>query len=134
MTTAKNVFDLAMKLAGENDERTGETETKDTQEFLVRVIDVMNVLRNELYPYSDTYAGSADGKRSVCPIITSMEQILDLDDVIAQSIMPYGLAAHLLLEDNPTMAGFFQQRYQELIYTIGTKKPSVWEDITPMYG
>ena len=50
-------------------------------------------------------------------------------DAIAQGVMPYGLAAHLLLGENNTMASFFNQRYSELMYTIGTKRTAVWEDI-----
>lgn len=129
MTTVRNVFDLAVKLMNENDDRTGETVTVDTKEYEVRTLGLINTLRNELYPYSDTYTLRTDGKRTVCPVLESFDQIIDLDDVVAQTILPYGLAAHLLLDDNPTMASFFNDRYQELIYRIGTSRPAMWEDI-----
>ena len=129
MTTVRNVFDLAVKLMNENDDRTGETVTVDTKEYEVRTLGLINTLRNELYPYSDTYILRTDGKRTVCPVLESFDQIIDLDDVVAQTILPYGLAAHLLLDDNPTMASFFNDRYQELIYRIGTSRPAMWEDI-----
>lgn len=129
MTTARSVFDKAIKLAGENDEKTGATLTRDTEEYEKRTIEILNVLRGELYPYSDTFEHGENGRRGVCPEIKTMDQILDLDDVVAQTIMPYGLAAHLLLDDNPSMANFFQQRYQELLYTLGSRRPAVWEDI-----
>jgi hypothetical protein len=133
MTTVKWVFDRAVELMNEMDDRTGETMTVDTKEYEVRTLGLINTLRNELYPYSDTYELRTDGKRTVCPVLERFDQILDLDDVVAQTILPYGLAAHLLLDDNPTMAAFFNDRYQELIYTVGSKRPSVWEDIPTMY-
>ena len=129
MTTANWVFDSAIHLMDEQNETNGKTRTQDTKEYEYRTLSILNVLRNELYPYSDTYEVRTDGKRSVCVELTTMEQPIDLDDAIAQGVMPYGLAAHLLLGENDAMASFFNQRYDELKYTIGARKPAVWEDI-----
>ena len=129
MTDAKKVFHLAIHLMDEQYELTGETHTVDTKEYEFRTLSILNVLRHELYPYSDTYEIGKDGKRYICPEITTFDQQIDLDDAIAQGVMPYGLAAHLLLGENDTMAAFFNQRYSELIYKIGSKRMAVWEDI-----
>ena len=129
MTDAKKVFDLAIHLMDEQYELTGETHTVDTKEYEFRTLSILNVLRHELYPYSDTFEHGENGKRYICPEITSFDQQIDLDDAIAQGVMPYGLAAHLLLGENDTMAAFFNQRYSELAYKIGSKRMAVWEDI-----
>lgn len=129
MTTANMVFDLAIHLMDEQYELTGVTRTVDTKEYEFRTLSILNVLRNELYPFSDTFEPGVDGKRHICPEISSFEQPIDLDDAIAQSVMPYGLAAHLLLGENDTMAAFFLQRYNELMYSIGSRRMAVWEDI-----
>lgn len=129
MTDAKKVFDLAIHLMDEQYELTGETHTVDTKEYEFRTLSILNVLRHELYPYSDTYEIGKDGKRYICPEITSFDQAIDLDDAIAQGVMPYGLAAHLLLGENDTMAAFFNQRYAELSYKIGSRRMAQWEDI-----
>ena len=129
MTDAKKVFDLAIHLMDEQYELTGETHTVDTKEYEFRTLSILNVLRHELYPYSDTYENGTDGKRYICPEITSFDQQIDLDDAIAQGVMPYGLAAHLLLGENDTMAAFFNQRYSELVYKIGSKRMAQWEEI-----
>lgn len=129
MTTARNIFDQAMFIAGENDERTGETLTRDTAEYEKRTLGILNTIRNELYPYSDTFVHGAGGRRGVCPEIKTMDQYLDLDDVVAQTIMPYGLLSHLLTDDNPALASFYQERYEELIRTVGRNRQAVWEDI-----
>lgn len=129
MTDARKVFDLAIHLMDEQYELTGETHTVDTKEYEFRTLSILNVLRHELFPYSDTFEHGKDGKRYICPEITSFEQAIDLDDAIAQGCMPYGLAAHLLLGENDTMAAFFNQRYEELVYKIGAKRMAQWEDI-----
>lgn len=129
MTDANWVFDKAIHLMDEQNELNGETRTVDTREYQSRTLSILNVLRHELYPFSDTFEAGKNGKRVIVPLLTSFDQPIDLDDAIAQGVMPYGLAAHLLLGENDAMASFFNQRYDELKYTIGARKPAVWEDI-----
>ena len=134
MTTANWVFDRAIHLMDEQNETNGKTRTQDTKEYEYRSLSILNVLRNELYPYSDTYEVRSDGKRSVPPELTSMEQPIDLDDALCQSVMPYGLAAHLLLGENDSMASFFNQRYMELLNQLKSRATAVWEDIPFNFG
>lgn len=134
MTDANWVFDKAIHLMDEQNEMNGETQTVDTEEYRYRTLSILNVLRHELYPLSDTFEPGSDGKRYIVPMLSSFEQAIDLDDAIAQGVMPYGLAAHLLLGENDSMASFFNQRYEELKYSIGSKKPAVWEDIPYSFG
>lgn len=130
MTDANWVFDRAIYLMDEQHQKSGETRTVDTAEYRSRTLGILNVLRHELFPYSDTYESGKGGKRTVCPEIRDFAQPLALDDVIAQTVLPYGLAAQLLLGERDDMAGFFQQRYETLLYTVGSRRPGVWEDIT----
>ena len=97
MTTPEWVYSRAIHLMDEQNESSGATATQDTQEYRMRTISILNVLRHELFPYSDTFQTGEDGKRAVCPEIKDFTDEIGLDDVIAQGIMPYGLAAHLLL-------------------------------------
>lgn len=129
MTDANWVFDRAIHLMDEQYEMTGETRTVDTKEYEYRTLSILNILRHELYPFSDTFEPGENGKRYICPMITTWDQAIDLDDAIAQGVLPYGLAAHLLLGENDTLAAYFNQRYQELMYTIGTRRMAQWEDI-----
>ena len=133
MTNANDIFDTAIHLMDEQNETNGETRTQDTAEYRYRTLSILNTLRGELYPYSDTYVVNEDGTRAICPKIESFEQALDLDDFIAQSVLPYGLAAHLLLGENDTMASFFNQRYAELKLEARERRTAVWEDIPCMY-
>ena len=113
-TTAQRVFDLAMGLMGEVNESTGATDTADNKAYKVRTLLILNVLKGELFPYSDTYVQSTDGTRPICTTISDFDTAIGMDDVVCQTIMPYGLAAQLLLDENPDSASFFQQRYEEL--------------------
>ena len=134
MTNAEWVFARAIHLMDEQNESTGETKTADTKEYRLRTLSILNILRNELYPYSDTYEPSSGRKRPVCQMIATFEEDIVIDDVLAQGILPYGLAAHLLLGENDALASFFNQRYTELINTLAAKAPSEWESIEPAYG
>lgn len=49
-------------------------------------------------------------------------------------MLPYGLAAHLLLDENPGAAGYFQQRYDELRALLSRGLPQESEEIEDRYG
>ncbi len=124
LTDGNWIFDRAMQLMDEQNGRIG-----DTADYRSRTLGILNILRHELYPYSDTFEIGENGKRIICPELKTMEQPINLDDAIAQGVLPYGLAAHLLVGENDQMASFFFQRYAELVYGIGCRKSAVWEEI-----
>lgn len=130
-TTAQQVFNIAIGLMSAD--TNGLTETSDTLEYKNRTLLILNALRGELYPYSDTYARSEGGTRPTMLPISDFDTPINLDDYIAQTVMPYGLAAHLLIDENPTVASFFQQRYEELLDKHGNV-PQDFEQIVDVYG
>ena len=134
-TNAQGVFDLTMALMDEVNE-TGATDTADTREYKNRTLHILNVLQGELYPYSDRFTAAEElGRRSIAvPIVTFTADIESLDDYICQSVLPYGLAAHLLMDENPSAAAFFQSRYEELRMMLSRGLLSVSEDIVDVYG
>lgn len=135
-TNSLKVFELAINLMDELDD-TGAYDTEDTAEYKNRTLGIINVLRGELYPYSDTYKKNQDwatGRRPIVKALSSLNTNIDLDDYICQTVMPYGLAAHLLMDENPSSAGFFQQRYDELKAMLAAGLPAESEDITDIYG
>lgn len=135
MTTAQNVFDAAMGLIDEVNESSGATDTSDTREYKLRTLFILNILRGELYPYSDTYIHhSPAGLRPIAALIENFEDDIDLDDYICQTVMPYGLAAHLMLDENPSAASYFNQRYDELKAGLARGLPAVSEEIEDVYG
>jgi hypothetical protein len=66
--------------------------------------------------------------------LEKMTDTLQVDDVTARTILPYGLGAHLMLSENTDSASFFQQRYEEMKLNSGRQHPSSIETITNVYG
>ena len=133
-TTAQRVFDLAMGLMDEVNETSGGTDDADTREYKVRTLLILNALRGARFPYSDTYAPEEPGKRPILAVIQSFDQVIGMDDYICQSVLPYGLAAQLLLDENPDSASFFQQRYEEMRMNLAKGLPQQSESISDVYG
>ena len=123
-----------MGLMDEVNELSGATDTSDTREYKNRTLFILNILRGELYPYSDTYITNTKKFRPIVDKIVDFDTPIDLDDYICRTVMPYGLAAHLLLDENPTSASFFLQRYEELVRGLRSGIPAASEDIVDVYG
>lgn len=132
-TTAQDVFEKAMSIMDELSD-DGQADTADTAEYKNRTIPILNVLAGELYPYSDTYEYREAGIRPIVGVIDDFTDNIDLDDYCCRSILPYGLVAHLWMDENPTGASYCQQRYDELKATLDRGLPQVSEDIGDVYG
>lgn len=135
MQTVQFVFDMAIHLMDEQNESTGSTNTTDTHEYALRTPNILNTLLDQVYPYSDTYPEQTGGTRPSLVSLTSMEDYLDLDDYICRNVLPYGLAALLIREENPTQANFLWQTYLENLNTAKERLPSGGiESVENVYG
>ena len=132
-TTAQDIFEKAMSIMDELDD-SGAADTADTEEYKDRTLMILNVLAGELFPYSDTYNSVEQGVRPIVGIIKDFEEEIDLDDYCCRTVMPYGLVAHLWLDENPSGASFCQQRYDELKAKLAQGLPQESEDIYDIYG
>ena len=132
-TTAQWVFEATMTIIDELND-SGAADHSDTREYKNKTINILNVLRGELYPYSDTYRQSSERVRPIVNVIEDMEDTIGLDDYICQTVMPYGLAAHLMLDENPTVAAFCQQRYEELLRKLEKGFAQMSQDIVDVYS
>lgn len=131
--TATDIFRKAMTLMDELEEQTGDFDTEDTEEYKNRTLDILNILLNRLYPFSQGITHTV-GIRSIGTPILDFVTAIDLDDFLAGTVMPYGLAYHLLIEENPTVANTFLQTFQELIAQFAGYLNSETEDIEDLYG
>lgn len=132
-TTGQWVFETTMAMIDELND-TGTADYSDTTEYKNRTLPILNILQGELYQYSDTYKQRNDRKRPVLYPLESLEDYINLDDYICRTVLPYGLAAHLLVDENPTMAAFFQQRYEELKAGLRNGIPGMSQDIVDVYA
>ena len=132
MAEVSDVFDAAMSIMDELND-SGEAQTTDTQEYKNRTLPIMNVLISECYPYSDSK--DTTNPDSAWRAVTEFDDSLyKIDDTIALGIMPYGLAANLLVDENPSAASFYQARYEERLKEKSRRVRASVEDIEDIYG
>lgn len=127
--SVQGVFDKAMYLIDAQNESTGSTDNSDTTEYKVRTLGILNNLIDDAYPASDTFAIGEDGKRPALDDLTSFPDEIKMDPYIVRSVLPCGLAAKLLSEENPTLADFFWQLYEQRLAKARAGVPASFESI-----
>ncbi len=134
-TTAQWVFEKAMSIADQLSD-TGQFDNEYNVDLKARALPILNVLRFECAMASGEFTSRLrPGKHFVPNEITSWEAKLDgIDDAVAQGAMPYGLAAHLMLDEDPDMASFCNQRYEEMLAVFRVRTQQVFEPIEYPYG
>lgn len=123
MTTGKQALDAALAIMDE----------LGTNEYNARAVFFINMICDQLYPYSDNYTVATE-ERPVCERITTLSDTLGIDDVLAQSVLPYGLASQLMLSDDPSQAINFEAIYQERLTEAQRRLPAVIMEIEDVYG
>lgn len=125
MTTGQAVFERTIGLMDSGDEATGEMDTGSTRPYKHRALGILNLLGQECQGYAHE-KGWEEAK--------DLAEPLRLDDELCRGVLPYGLAAHLLLEEDPAAANFFQQRYEELLDRWRRRQAAVENVETPFGG
>jgi hypothetical protein len=100
--TAQQVYDMALVLMDEVTE-SGSIATEEAEAVKTKAKNIITQLQAELLPISQTPG-----------VITDLNQELLLSDRDALLILPYGLAAHLLLNEQNTATPYLNDRYEEL--------------------
>lgn len=100
--TAKQVFDIALVHIDEVLE-TGDITADPIKYYQTKAIKILTTLQAELLPFT----------AAVTPL-SSLDDVLMISDRVALTVLPYGLAAHLLIVDDPSTASFYNARYDEL--------------------
>ena len=126
MTTVGEVFDAAMALMDELD-RSGEPRTKDTEEYKYRTPQIIGTLIAEFRLMSGL-RGSYIRPESLD------DNLIGIDDGYAIGVMQYGLAAKLLLDENPASAAFFHEKYEELRSLYFSRAQADVGEIENVYG
>ena len=134
-TTAREIFELSVHLMDENDAITGEADTALSREYKNRTLPILRVLQEECAAYSALPEGTRQaGERLACRALEDLEDEVGLDERLCRGVLPYGLAGHLLLDEDPDRANFFLQRYEELLLSLRQTAPVTFEGIDPSYG
>lgn len=132
--TMSDVFDVAIAVMDEIND-SGKTQTADTEEYKRRTPGIMNILLAECYPYSDLKdPDAADSSWRRVDMDAWEDNLYKIDNTLALGIMPYGLAANLLVDENPAAASYFQQRYDELLRGKKSRTPADVGEVENLYG
>lgn len=106
MKSVEEIFSAAMGLMDELDGE-GRARHEATEEYGRRTPGIVNTMISEYR--------ILDGESGGFVTVEAMEDpVLKIPDAYALGVMDYGLAANLLADENPALAAFFQQRYEEL--------------------
>lgn len=127
MKTVKDIFIQAMGLMDELDSAGG-AENGGTAEYERRTPGIVNMMISE-------YRIIAGLPGAFIAVESMDDPVMKIDDAYAAGVMHYGLAANLLVDENPAAASFYEQRYEELrnIY-FSRRKAEGGEKIEDMYG
>ena len=125
MLTARDIFSAAMSIMDELS-AAGEAANSDTREYEQRTPAILNVLLTELKVLRGDDADWLP--------LEGMDEPVPVETNYALGAMPYGLAANLLVDENPTAASFYQQRYEELRAVYLARRRADLEDIELLYG
>jgi hypothetical protein len=99
--TGQQVYDLALALIDEVT-TAGAIDHSDLS-LKAKAVQFLTILQSEILPTADETA-----------IVEDLADDLLLPPRDCLLVLPYGLAAHLVIQDDPASASFFQQRYEEL--------------------
>ena len=108
--TPMDVFERMIHLSDNGDESTGKFDIQDNREYKYRLLAIINVIINELYPYSDTFV-SVPGKRATLEPLTSLDDEIDLDNTCIE-ILVHGAAAKMFIGEDTIFANYCQQEYE----------------------
>ena len=119
--TVKQVYDAALAIMNEPAEDSYQT----------RAIPIVNTLIGQCWQMSAEYD---TGRRDMWTPVTDIDdEIVGIDMNIALSVMPYGLAAMLYLDEDAARANSWWQIYQENLVD-SRRNPAEFESVSDVYG
>jgi hypothetical protein len=132
-TTAQWIFNAAIFALDEQDD-TGTADHEDTEDYKNRSISILNSLIAQTYHYSDGYTVATAGSRPIPALVAGWTDDVPVDDILARTALPYGLAYMLVLSDRPALANNLKLLYDEALSDIRSRIPGESEQITDLYG
>ena len=126
MRTVEEIFSAAMGLMDELD-GDGKAGNGGTAEYARRSPGIVNMMTAE-YRILDGENGG------FTPAESPEDPVPGIPDTYALGIMHYGLAANLLADENPALAAFFQQRYEDLRNIYFSRRRADADAVEDLYG
>ena len=118
---AIEVFTQTMAMLDEMTD-SGELDTTSVADYKARTPYILTSLQNEIIGIENRYRKYEQYIRPV-PIIDLDNQDVQVDDIQANTLLVYGLAAKLMSDENKALANFMQQEYERLSGIFLKPKP-----------
>lgn len=120
--SVQEIYEAALSIMDEN----------DCEDYRKRTPALVSALMGRCWVQSEKHPG---GGHSAWLPVTSMEDTVEgIDNSIALSAMPYGLAAQLYMQEDPVSAQSWWNIFQENLELFRMSRPAQVEDITDVYG
>lgn len=133
MVTGEQVFLMAIKLL-DGIERDGSTNESKIITYRAKAPSIITLLQGEILPSKTLLTGALLPSETAVVNYTDLNTPLSITDKQALYVLPYGLAAELIIseDDDDDMGAYFSKRYQELKRRYPS--PAVFTAITNVYG
>lgn len=103
MTTADDIFHAALALMGAQG---------DAARYESRALAGIQLLVTDLFSLDRALKGDAAAAAAAIPLPATLRDTTDLADILTRSLLPLGLAAYLLNEEEERRASFLLELYR----------------------
>ena len=127
--TGETIFKMTMAMIDEM-LSSGDLDAESTSEYRAKAPHILTMLQNEIVGIENRYKREEEW---IYPIpIESLNQTFQVDDIKATNLLTNGLAAYLMLQEDKTLANYFEQRYEEMkgmFLKPSPRRPETREDV-----
>ena len=114
--TCKEIYDITMALMDEmidnsTVEQNPEVDYPSTKDYQARTPGILTILQTQVTNYFKSKGMEVDTLER----LINMTDNVDLSDDICMGVLPYGLAARLLGQEDTQMSSYFSQLYMDAL-------------------
>lgn len=112
--TCHEIYDITMALMDEmvdnsTIEQVPDPDYPSTKDYQARTPGILTILQTQIVMYFKSRGIDIDS----LPRLETMEDNVELEDDVCMGVLPYGLAARLLGQEDTTMSSYFSQLYNQ---------------------